>query len=401
VKIALDVRRIRDFGVGTYIRNLLQAMAAEDSEHNFHLICSAEDQPQIPTLPGNFQTEIYNRRDSARADHFGLPKLLNHLGVDLTHIPFHRVPLMMPQPYVVTIHDLASLFFDEATGMLHAARVFRLKRGLERAARIIAVSGATQRDVVNLAPQAADRVRLIYNAPDPQFLDRNRVQAETRGLRGSTPAADPGAVARDRHRILERYQIRYPFLLYAGSIRPQKNIPRLIEAFAVARQKLENHGGYKDLRLIIIGDDISRYPNVRRAVIQSRVEHCVRFLGFIPLETLRIFHELATAFIFPSLYEGFGLPPLEAMASGTPVIASQVSSLPEVVGGAAMLVNPENVFDIARGITEVLLNDELREELITRGRRQAARFSWARTAREVLALYEEAGRDGTSRALAG
>jgi glycosyltransferase involved in cell wall biosynthesis len=377
VKIAIDVRRIRDFGVGTYIRNLLQALSAQNSPHEFHLICAAEDLVQIPPVSRSFHLEIYNRRDSARADHFALPQLLARLGVDLTHIPFHRVPLMMRRPYVVTIHDLSSLFYDDATGMLHAARVFRLKRGLERAARIIAVSGATQRDVVNLVPRAADNVRLIYNAPDPQFLN-------------NAPAmGDPAARARERHRILERYQIRYPFLLYAGSIRPQKNIPRLIEAFAVVRQKMENHGGYRDLRLIIIGDDISRYPNVRRAVIQSRVEHAVRFLGFIPLDTLRVFHELATAFVFPSLYEGFGLPPLEAMASGTPVIASQVSSLPEVMGGAAMLVNPENVFDIARGITEVLLNDELREELITKGRKQAARFSWARTAREVLTVYEE------------
>jgi glycosyltransferase involved in cell wall biosynthesis len=123
------------------------------------------------------------------------------------------------------------------------------------------------------------------------------------------------------------------------------------------------------------------------------VENCVRFLGFIPFETLRIFHELATAFVFPSLYEGFGLGPLEAMASGTPVIASAVSSLPEVVGGAAMLVNPENVFDIARGITEVLTNECLRAELIVRGRKQAASFSWDRTAREVLDVYESAGRD--------
>src|SRR6185312_6736772 len=107
-----------------------------------------------------------------RADHFGLPRFIAGLNVDLTHIPFHRVPLMMRPPYVVTIHDLASLFFDDATGMLHAAHVFRLKRGLERAARIITVSGATQRDVVNLVPQAADRVHLIYNAPDPQFLAR-------------------------------------------------------------------------------------------------------------------------------------------------------------------------------------------------------------------------------------
>ena len=155
----------------------------------------------------------------------------------------------------------------------------------------------------------------------------------------------------------------------------------------MARSSLEGHRGYRDLRLIIIGDEISRHPDVRRAVILSRVEHCVRFLGFIPFDTLRIFHELATAFVFPSLYEGFGLPPLEAMASGTPVIASAVSSLPEVVGGAAMLVNPENVFDIARGISEVLLNDNLRQELIVKGRKQAAKFSWARTAEEVLGVY--------------
>jgi glycosyltransferase involved in cell wall biosynthesis len=383
VKIAVDARRIRDFGVGTYIRNLLQALATLDSPHEYHLICSEEDKAQFAGLPQNFHCVIYNRRDSSRLDHLELPRVIRRLGADLTHIPFHRVPLLMPKPYLTTIHDLSSLFFDDASGLLHAAHIFRLKRGLERADRIITVSGATQRDVVNLVPSAAGRIRLIYNAPDPQFMER-RLPSDAR-------AAGPEAAARERHRILERYQIRYPFLLYAGSIRPQKNIPRLIEAFAVARSSLESHPVYKDVRLIIIGDEISRHPKVRRAVIQSRVEHCVRFLGFIPFDTLRIFHELAVAFVFPSLYEGFGLPPLEAMASGTPVIASAVSSLPEVVGGAAMLVNPENVFDIARGITEVLTNDELRESMIVRGRKQAGSFSWARTAREVLDLYEELG----------
>ena len=384
MKVAIDTRRIRDFGVGTYIRNLLQALAAADAGHRYSLICSPEDRALFADLPSNFEAVVYERRDSSRMDHFELPRLIRKLHADVTHIPFHRVPLLLEKPYAVTIHDLSSLFFDDASGILHAARGFRLRRGLERAGGIIAVSGATRRDVMNLVPGAADRIRLIYNAPDPSFLA---------GRADEAPTAD----VRERHRILERYQIRYPFLLYAGSIRPQKNIPRLIEAFAVARSGLENHPGYRDLRLIIIGDEISRHPDVRRAVIHSRVEHCVRFLGFIPLDTLRIFHELATAFVFPSLYEGFGLPPLEAMASGTPVIASAVSSLPEVVGGAAMLVNPENVFDIARGITEVLLNDALREELIVKGRIQAARFSWARTADEVLKLYEELAIAGTHR----
>jgi glycosyltransferase involved in cell wall biosynthesis len=381
LNIAIDARRSRDFGVGTYIRNLVQALAGTGTNHRYRLICAPEDARQFADLPANFETIEYARRDSSRLDHFELPRLIRRLRADVTHIPFHRVPLLLDKPYAVTIHDLSALFYDQASGLLRAAHRFRLRRGLERAGGIIAVSGATERDVLNLVPLAAERIRLIYNAPDPQFLRRPDSPGTTEAQNAS----------RERHRILERYQIRYPFLLYAGSIRPQKNIPRLIEAFAVARSGLEGHAGYRDLRLIIIGDEISRHPDVRRAVIHSRVEHCVRFLGFIPFDTLRIFHELATAFVFPSLYEGFGLPPLEAMASGTPVIASAVSSLPEVVGGAAMLVNPENVFDIARGITEVLLNDSLREELILKGRKQAARFSWARTAEGVLKVYEEIG----------
>ncbi len=395
MKIAIDVRRVRDFGVGTYIRNLLRALAEAERDHEYLLIGPAADRDEFSALPANFRHVAHEHTDGHRVDHFLLPRLIRELRPALTHIPIHRVPLLMPAPYAVTVHDLGSLFYDDASGLLHAARGFRLRRGLERAARIITVSGATQRDVASLVPSAAERIRLIYNAPDPLFLERRAAplavsRSATPGSATASPAAPgPEATARQRHRILERYQIRYPFLLYAGSIRPQKNIPRLIEAFAVARGQLENHRGYRDLRLIIIGDEIGRHPDVRRAVIHSRVEHCVRFLGFIPFDTLRIFHELATAFVFPSLYEGFGLPPLEAMASGTPVIASSVSSLPEVVGGAAMMVNPENVFDIARGITEVLVNDDLRQELIVKGRRQAAKFSWARTAQEVLGVYDE------------
>jgi len=128
-----------------------------------------------------------------------------------------------------------------------------------------------------------------------------------------------------------------------------------------------------------------------QAVIQSRVEDVVRFLGFVPIETLRAFYQAASAFVFPSLYEGFGLPPLEAMACGTPVVCSNVSSLPEVVGDAAMVVNPENVFDIARGMREILLNTDLRAGFIERGLQQLGRFSWERTAAQVLQAYEEIG----------
>ncbi len=148
------------------------------------------------------------------------------------------------------------------------------------------------------------------------------------------------------------------------------------------RGEIQDHPVYGDLRLLIIGDEISRYPALRHAVIQSRVEDTVRFLGFVPIDTLRSFYQAASAFVFPSLYEGFGLPPLEAMACGTPVVCSSVSSLPEVVGDAAEIVNPENVFDIARGIREVLLNRKRRRRAWWNAASgQARRFSWERDRR--------------------
>src|SRR5205085_9686825 len=137
-----------------------------------------------------------------------------------------------------------------------------------------------------------ERIRLVYSAPSPEFFENPQA-------RGSE------ADGAERRRTLERYQIQYPFLLYAGAIRPQKNIPRLVEAFAIARAAFANHPKYHDLRLIIVGDEISRYPSVRQAVMQSRVEDSVRFLGFVPFDTMRVFYESATAFVFPSLYEGF------------------------------------------------------------------------------------------------
>ena len=128
--------------------------------------------------------------------------------------------------------------------------------------------------------------------------------------------------------------------------------------------------------MIIIGDELSKHPDLRRTVIRSRMQTDVRFMGFVPIEVLRIFYDAAKIFVFPSLYEGFGLPPLEAMAHGTPVVTSNTSSLPEVVGNAAVLVNPENVFEIMRALHRVLLDQALRDKLKARGYEQAKRFSW-------------------------
>ncbi len=372
--IVIDARRIRDFGIGTYIRSLVHALGTVDPRNRYTLVSRAGDARTLAGLPENFRTAVYSLSDRHPLNHIAFPAFLHSLAPDLAHIPLNRVPLLMIRPYVVTVHDLSSLLFEfhgSDTHMKLRRGIYR--RGLLRASRVISVSEATRRDLHDLLGIPFEHVRRVYEAPDPEFL-----------------TAPGGAGDEEKQRILERYQISYPFLLYAGNIRPHKNVPRLVEAFAVVRDQLSSHPVYKDLRLIIIGDTISQYPSVRQAVIKSRAEAVVRFLGFVPFDTLRCFYQSAAAFVFVSRYEGFGLPPLEAMACGTPVVASNVSSLPEVVGDSAVQVNPENVFEIARGIKEVLLDDDLRATLIRCGLDQARRFSWERTAREVLDIYREA-----------
>ena len=382
LRIVIDVRHLKDFGFGTYIRNLIRALAAQDHVNQYQLVALKKDLHDLSGFPSNFQIMTYDRSDSGWRNQVAFPLFLRKLGADLYHIPLNNVPLLMPKPYVVTVHDLSSLMFDHPRDARNSFHLYRFRRGLLRADRVITVSSATQRDLQSLLNIPSSRIRKIYNAIDTKFTD-HAAAADAR-------AAGPEAESLERRRILERYQINYPFLLYAGTIRPQKNIARLVEAFAVIRGELESHELYKDLRLLIIGDDLSKYPAVRRAVIQTRSEQSVRFLGFVPIDTLRIFYAAAEAFVFPSLYEGFGLPPLEAMASGTAVITSNVSSLPEVVGNAAMIVNPENVFDIARGIREVLLDEKLRQSLIARGFERLKMFRWEQTAKEVLETYHDA-----------
>jgi glycosyltransferase involved in cell wall biosynthesis len=374
LRILFDARHVRDFGFGTYIRNLLKGFAQVGAPHDFLLVAHPRDEGEFAGLPPNFRFLPYDRTDSHRLAHIAFPAFVRRAKPDLSHIPLNIVAQTMPSPYVVTVHDLSSLIYERLSGWRQDLRVFGMRRALTRAAGIIAVSESTRHDLESLLGIPGRSVRRIHGAPDVRFLHGP-------GRESSSPE--------DRRNILERYGINYPFLLYAGSIQPHKNIPRLVEAFALLRGELEHHPVYGNLRLIIIGDEISRFPNVRRTVIQSRVESTVRFLGFVPLETLRVFYESAAAFVFPSLYEGFGLPPLEAMASGTPVVVSNVTSLPEVVGDAARMVSPDNVFEIARGIREVLVDEELRETLRHRGAERLRLFSWERTASETLEVYQE------------
>jgi len=272
----------------------------------------------------------------------------------------------------VTVHDLLDHFYPPPgdSAARRSLRFYFTRRVLRRAERIFAVSNSTRNDLGRLFGIPLRNVEVIYNAIDERFRQGHATDA-------------------DRELIAGRYQVNYPFLLYAGNIRPHKNVIRIIEAFSALRTELEKDGRFPDLKLIIIGDELSKHPDLRRAVVRSGVTNYVRFLGFVPIDALRIFYDTAKVFVFPSLYEGFGLPPLEAMAHGTPVVTSNTSSLPEVVGNAAVLVNPENVFDIMRALHRVLLDQPLRERLKRAGYEQSLAYSWEASVERILQVYGE------------
>src|SRR6266700_847625 len=371
VKIAIDIRRMTEFGVGTYIRNVVRTLGRLDHENEFLLTGSPAKVEEIGALPPNFHTVPLLASDHSVEGYREFRSALKRLGCDLVHIPnLFSVPRLLPCPYVMTVHDVLQhmSLAREQSGFWRSFHFQMTQRVLAGAARIFAVSNFTRNEIEKLFEIPSDRVEVVYNAIDERFL------------RGHASAADRDLIAR-------RYQVTYPFLLYAGRVSPHKNVVRMIEAFSALKTELERDQAYPDLKLIIIGDDLSGNPDLRRTVVRSGVQNDVRFLGFVPIDVLRIFYDEAQIFVFPSLYEGLGLPPLEAMAHGTPVVTSNVSSLPEVVGNAAVLVNPENVFEIMRALHRTLTDPALRDRMKERGYQQTARFSWETSVRRILEAY--------------
>ena len=382
VKIAIDIRRMTEFGVGTYIRNVVRTLGRLDHEDEFILIGSPAKVEEIGALPANFHAVPLLASDRSVQGYREFRTALQGLKCDLVHIPnLYSVPRMLPCPYVMTVHDMLEHMsrVREQGGLWRSFHFQMTKRVLAGAVRIFAVSNFTRNEIEKLFEIPADRVEVVYNAIDERFLH------------GHASAADRDLIAR-------RYQVTYPFLLYAGRISPHKNVVRMIEAFSALKTELEREQAYPDLKLIIIGDDLSGNPDLRRTVVRSGVQHDVRFLGFVPIEVLRIFYDEAKIFVFPSLYEGFGLPPLEAMVHGTPVVTSNVSSLPEVVGNAAVLVNPENVFEIMRALHRTLMDRPLRDRMKERGYVQAAKFSWETSVRRILEAYGQVAHHAQPRA---
>lgn len=369
-------------GTERYSYELLAAIARSDRWRPYTLYTNGLP-AALPPLGPNFTLRSVRR-----------PRLWTHTGLgpalaadrpDLLFVPAHVVPLAGAPPSVVTIHDLGYRAFPEA----HSARRrleldLTTRWSLRAARRVIAVSGATRDDL------------LRHYGADPA-----RISVVHHGLsRGFQPTVDPATI--------QRHGLDGPYFLYVGTLQPRKNLERLIEAFAMAARQLEGAlvGGagasaalawswpagvaHAGPTLAIAGRRGWLSDAIERRAVELGVADRVRFLGYVPDADLPALLSAATAFVFPSLYEGFGMPVLEAMACGAPVLTSSTSSLPEVAGDAALLVDPIDTAAIAAALARLATDEPLRADLRARGLARAAQFSWERCAHETLAVLLEA-----------
>jgi glycosyltransferase involved in cell wall biosynthesis len=369
VKIAIDVRKWQDYGIGTYVRNLVRHLARIDTANTYFLFCHPADEPTLRDLSENFVPVIDASAKYGLREHFSIPLKLRRLGAELLHSPHYVRPLLCTVPSVVTVHDCIHLLFPQylPSRLAHYYARFVMGSAIAHSALVYTVSQASRADILRFYPGTnPEKVVVVPNAIDAELL------------------VDPGE--EERERVRERYQLRGRFVLFAGNVKPHKNLERLIRAFAAVRAQ----AGRGDLRLVLIGDDVSRYSSLRRTVEEAGVRPDVRFFGFVPHRTLAALYRMASVFAFPSLYEGFGLPPLEAMACGTPVLTSRLSSLPEVVGDGALLVDPYDEDAIAGGLARLIDDEDLRQSLAAKGLARAATFSWERSVRAIHGGYMRA-----------
>ena len=385
-RIILDARTATAHfpGIGRYVRNLAQALPPLLAEDEQLAILWNPSDPTAwnPSPLAGAQVQIVPAPISpfSPRQQWAIPRLLRHftqspnhpisqspipnLQSPLLHSTYYLMPYRPGLPTLLTVYDLIALLHPQ-TVSLRARLLFRLTTRLALAAadRVLTISASARDDLLAHFPIAAERVTAIPLAADPRFRPQ--------------PAAEIA-------RVREKYSLPDRYIFYLGINKPHKNLPRLIEAYANLRT---THYALRNTPLIIAGAWDIRYPEAR--ALAAPLGDAVRFLGPVDDADLPALHSGAALFAFPSLYEGFGLPVLEAMACGAPVICGNRSSLPEVAGDAALLVDPTDTESIAAAIRRLLEDDGLRRSMAERSLAQAARFSWPRTAAETLAVYRE------------
>jgi glycosyltransferase involved in cell wall biosynthesis len=372
MQIGLDARLLHnETGIGRYTRSLFFEYLRRKQPHDtFYFLYDQpyQQSPLLSSLPPNFQVLTAHCQTRILWTNWYVPPLLRKHHIDVYHgVCNFELPVRKICRYVVTIHDLVPLFFPELVPKKHRLffKIF-MKRAAKTADLIITDSEYSKQDIVQYLAVPEEKIRVIYLGYEPP----------------RTNVADPQKC----QEILARYGITQPYLLFVGVIEPKKNLERLVEAFALLRQ--DSSFG-KTFQLVIAGGKGWFYETLYQKVHDLHLDDHVIFTGFVPDQDLPALYTSAEVFVFPSIYEGFGLPVVEAMAYGVPVVTSNVSSLPELVGNAGMLVDPNHPEAICEGLTEVLANPQKQAQMKQAGLLQAQRFSWRRTAEETYQVYQE------------
>lgn len=367
-------------GSGQYLTHLLNALAEIDQQNDYILLGAtptknpASGSPwerfpyQVRPVPSlvrgneNIEKLVWEQLTGPRA--------ARKAGVDLLHVPYFAPPLFPLTPGVVTIHDVIPLRLPlYRAGARVEAYMQLVARAATRATLIITVSQHAKRDIIDALHVPAERIRVIYEAAGDEY----------------TPVTDPSALTAARG----RYGLGEQYIFYLGGLDQRKNVLQLVRAFARLYRQLED----PNLQLFISGDPDKKkgplFPDPRPVAAELGVADKIIY-RFVEEEDKPAVYSGACLFVFPSLYEGFGLPPLEAMSCGAPVICSNRTSLPEVVGDAAISVDVDDIQAMAEAMRSVLTDSTLRNNLRARSIRRAAQFSWRKAGKETLAVYEEA-----------
>lgn len=369
MKIGVDARGAiwyRGTGIGTYTFQLIRQLQQLPTPHSFRWFWPGDEFKGLdPTQDEPFQTlERYKERFWEEVH---IPLRLSQERIDVYHVPQNGIGLPGKKkcPLVVTVHDLIPYLYPETVGRSYL-KIFlqEMPRIIEQADRIITVSEHSKRDIQHIFQLPEERLRVIAEAPEEMYR--------------------PMEKGRAKRFMQERYGIEGPYILYVGGFSPRKNVHGLIHAFFALLRDLDPR-----IVLVIAGKKVRDFEETALLVEALGLSSRVIFPGFVPVGDMPYLYNAAELFVYPSFYEGFGLPPLEAMACGIPVICSRTSALPEVCGDGAYLVNPYQPHALAEAIHLLMAQEELRHFFAERGQRRAAAFSWRQAALETLAVYEE------------
>jgi len=361
--VLLDARKARDFGIGRTIVGLLRGLAAEP--FSLAALVRAGDEGLLPAGAAAVRCDAASY---GPMELVAVKRAIRAVAPDLFHAPHYVLPFSPPRATVVTIHDLMHLTRPEhGTPARRGYAHVMLRRAVRSAARILTPSEATRRELAAFDSRAAAKTVVVPNGVDALFLS-------------PPPEAE-------RARVRSAYGLRAGYVLFAGNDKPHKNLDGLLAAFARPGPREDG------LELVLAGGAPARSAARLEAIAKHGLLPRVHDLGIVPDEDLAPLMAEARALALPSLAEGFGLPVIEAQALGTPVVCSDRGALPEVAGGAALVVDPEDTDALAEAIRRAAGDEALRSELTARGRVNAARFSWAEAARRTAAVYREVLRE--------